>query len=466
MHQTVNSDEQVARAGEGSARGTAGGVSLGGIFSVVSIILFIGGLVVFGAWPRIVQQKELVSHTKTQLAEAPSVSVVMAQPGPAIQEFTLPGTTQAIQDALIYARVSGYLHARYVDIGSYVKSGQVLADIDTPEPDKQVQAAASAVKQAQSNLENTREGLAKAEADEKTAEANVRKVSADLDFFTVEEGRYKRLAGVGAVSLEASDVRTQAYQSGLANLDAMKAAARSAKAAVNAAGAAVGVAKSALNAAQAQCDQFEATRSFKKVRALFDGIVTQRNVDPGALVTSGSNTTNTVLFEIAKTDVLRILVNVPEQYLPYIHNGEKAELNFQAFPGRTFEGTITYVAGGLDSASKTLQVEIHVPNANHKLLPGMYARVHFQAPAQNRLVVLPAVAVRTRAEGNFVYTVDDNKVAHLHKVEIGRDLGGQFEIARGVKAGERAVINAPDNVYEGVKVEPVMAPVAEKADGK
>ena len=464
MTQTVNSGEQCEKVNDSNKLPSHGRFSaVGVVFSIFAFVLLCA-LVAFGAIPRLVQQKQLASHTQSMLAQDVPVSVTIAQPGADTQEFILPGSTQAIQDALIYARVNGYIRSRYVDIGDRVHAGQILAYIDTPELDKQVQAAESAVKQAQSSLENTREALAKAEADLKTAEANTRKAITDLAFYTLEVGRYKRLSDLGAVSLEDSDSRTQAYQAGQANLEAMKAATRSSQAGVNSAKAAVRVANAALDAAQAQCEQYEATRSFKKVRALFDGIVTQRNVDAGALVTSGSNSTNTVLFEIAKTDVLRIFVYVPEQYVPYIQNGEKALINVQEYPGAKFAGKVTHVAGGLDPTSKTLQVEIHVQNASHKLLPGMYARVCFQAPTRFRPVILPATCVKTRAEGCFVYTVDSKKKVHLHKIEIGRDLGGLFEITSGINAGDKAIVSPADDIHDGLEVKPVLAPQAEKPE--
>ena len=444
----------------------AKGFSLGGALFCLIAILALAGLVAFGALPRFNQQEALVKHTQAQNAELPAVSVVEAQAGPAVQEFSLPGATQAIQDAMIYARVDGYIHARYVDIGNHVKAGQILADIDTPELDKQVQAAASAVEQAKAALENNREALAKSKADLKTAEANVRKATTDLNYYTLEVGRYKRLAGMGAVSVEDSDTRTQAYQGGEANLDSMRAAGKSAEAAVNSAAAAVHVAQAALDAAQAQHDQYAATRSFKKVTALFDGVITQRNVDAGALVTSGSNSTNTVLFEIAKTDVLRIFVYVPEQYVPYVHEGEKATIQVQEYPGKDFVGTVTHVAGGLDPTSKTLQVEIHVPNGKHVLLPGMYTKVLFEAPAVTRLAIVPATTVKARSDGSFVYSVDAQNIVHLNKVDIGRDLGGQFEIIKGVKAGDKVIVSPSDDVHDGLHVSSVLAPAAEKSSSK
>jgi len=429
-------------------------------------IVVLAALIAFGALPRIFQQRELVSHTKAEITEAPHVSVAVAQPGPAIEEFTLPGATQPIQDAPIYARVDGYLRNRYVNIGDHVHAGEVLADIDTPELDQQVQSAASTVEQAKANLDNNRQALDKANADVRTAAANVAKAKTDLQYYTAELARYKQLVSEGAVSEEDRDTKLQAYNGGVATLDAMNAALKSAQASVNSAKAGVHVAQAALNAAQAQHDQFQATRSFKQVRALFDGVVTQRNVDAGALITSGSNTNNTLLFEIAKTDILRVFVYVPEQYVSFIHDGEKAILTFQEYAGQEFVGTVTNVSGGVDPTSKTLQTEIHVQNQDHKLLPGMYAQVRFQCPAIVRLPVVPATTVQVRADGNYMFTVDSNNRVQMHKIEIGRDLGGFFEIAKGISPGDHVIISPTDQIQDGMTVTAVVAPIEAKSGGK
>jgi RND family efflux transporter MFP subunit len=425
--------------------------------TIVICVLVFALLISMGVMPRLRQTKSLADHTSKEMAQAPYVSVTTAQAGPPIEEVVLPGATQAIQDTPIYARVDGYLRARYVNIGDKVRAGQVLADIDTPELDQQVQAAASSVEQAAANLDNTKQAYDKAKADANTAEANVRKAKTDLQYYTAELDRYKKLVAEGAVSQEDRDSRLQAFNAGAASLDAMIAAARSADASVNSARAAVHVAQAALNASQATHDQIEATRSFKKVRATFDGVVTQRNVDAGALITSGSNSNNNLLFEVAKTDVLRVFVYVPEQYVPYIHVGDKAKLEFQEYSGRSFIALVSNISGGIDPASKTLQVEIHVQNPDNKLLPGMYARVHFQCATNIREPVVPATTVQTRADGNFIYTVDSENRIQMHKVEIGRDLGGQFEIAKGIQVGDTVVLNPTSEVQDGVVVNQVKA---------
>lgn len=415
------------------------------------------GLLLIGFLPRIYKQQTLVERTNTELAQAPSVVVATARAGDSIQEFTLPGTTQAIQDAPIYARVNGYLSKRYVNIGDHVRSGQVMADIDTPEIDQQVQAAKSDVEQATANVDTATQSLNKAEADALTAKANVLKGKTDLEFATTQVGRYTGLAQQGAVSMEDRDARTQQYNAAVAVLDSLKQAEKSAQANVNSARAAVHVAGAGLNTAKAKLHQLEATRSFKRVTAPFDGVVVKRTVDAGALITAGSDNANAVLFEVAKTDKLRVFVYVPEQYVSYIHTGEKVILSFQTYPRQKFEAVVANVAGGLDAESKTLQVEIHVANNDGKLLPGMYAQCKFEAPSQFRLPLVPATTLQVRPDGGFVYVVDNQNRVHVRKMTIGRDLGGQFEVANGVNVGERVIVNPTDQLQENELVSPVAA---------
>jgi RND family efflux transporter MFP subunit len=424
--------------------------------------MVLGTLIAFGAVPRYFQHEALINHTQAQLSQAPAVSYVIAQPSEAVQEFVLPGSTEPIQRARVYSRVDGYLRLRNINIGDRVHKGQVLAEVATPDLDKQVQAADNSVKQAQSNLTNAEEGLKKAQFDERTAEANVKKAKSDMEFSRLEFARYDGLAKTGAVSNEQRDTQLTNYKGAASTLESSEQAQRSAAAAVKVAAAAVKSAQAAVGVAQSTRDQYAATQGFKEMKAKFDGVVTVRNVDPGALITSGSTSTNTILFELAKIDVLRIFAYVPEQYITAVHVGQTARLTFQAFPNESFLGTVTYVAGGLDDTNRTLQVEIHVPNDNGRLMPGMYAQVHFQSPSPVRLPIIPGSAVQFISNGCFVYTVDNNNRVHRHKVEVAKDLGGQVEISNGVAIGDKVIVTPPDDVVDGAQVNPVAVSEAQK----
>jgi RND family efflux transporter MFP subunit len=179
----------------------------------------------------------------------------------------------------------------------------------------------------------------------------------------------------------------------------------------------------------------------------------------------GSSNSNSVLFEVAKTDILRVYVYVPEQYVPYIHENEEALLSFQAYPNKQFTGIVSNVAGGLDPTSKTLQVEIHVQNSDHQLLPGMYAQVQFQMPTLVRVPVVPATTLQVRPDGGFMYVVDDQNRVHMKKAVVGRDLGAHFEINSGIAVGDKVIVNPSDEMRDGIFVRPVLAPMTKTSKG-
>lgn len=421
-------------------------------------LLLLATLGAIGALPRYFQQQELFSHKAFQLSQPISVSYVPAAPSPEVQEFVLPGSTEAILSAPVYARVDGYLHLRNVNIGDTVRTGQVMAEIETPELDKQVQAADSTINQTKSSYQNANEALQKAKAEERAAAANVKKAESDLAFAKLEYGRYEELVRSGAVSSEERDNKFTGFKGATALLESSQHAQKSAAAQIKSAEAAVLTAKAGMGVAESTRDQYAATRGFRQVKAPFDGVVTQRNVDPGSLITAGSSAVNTVLFRIGKTDVLRIYAYIPEQYISEVHAGQDADLSFQSFPGERFTGTVTYVAGGLDPVSRTLQAEIHVPNTNHRLLPGMYAQVHFKSLSKLRLPIVPGSSVQFVADGCFLYTIDDQNRARMHKVEIARDLGGKVEILHGISVGDKVIVSPPDDVVDGARVNPVLLP--------
>ena len=426
---------------------------------IIVPVIAIGALVVWGAWPRIMQRESLLTQKKEQLLQAQSVSYVVAAPAPPILEFVIPGATQAILDTPIYARVDGYIRQGYANLGDRVHAGQVLAEIDTPELDNQVQTAASNVEQAKASLENAKQALDKAQHDKTTASANLRKTKADLTLAVAEYNRYKLLALQGAVSLEELDTRLSNYNGGIATVQAALGSEQSALAAVKSATAAVRASEASLHSMQSQYDQICSTRAFKRVTAKFDGVVTKRNVDQGALVSSGSNSSNTVLYQVANVDVLRVFAYVPEQYVSAVHLGATTGLSFQAFPGQKFTGKVIYVAGGIDPDSRTLQVEIHVPNQDHKLLPGMYAQIKFQEPSTSNIGIIPASAVETTAGGAFVYVIDQNNRLRRTPIQIAVDLGGRIAVDKGVRPGDKVVVSISDDILDGALVNPVLLPL-------
>jgi RND family efflux transporter MFP subunit len=301
----------------------------------------------------------------------------------------------------IYARTNGYLRKWYFDIGAHVKKGQLLALIETPEVDQQLQ-------QARSNL--------------LTAQAN-------LELASITKNRYQGLLKSNAVAQQDADNAVGTYNANKAIVEADKAAV----------------------------EQYSALVSFEKIYAPFDGVITARNTDIGDLINSGSSTgAKTDLFHIAQPGKLRVYVNVPEEYSQGIKNGMTADLNLAEFPGRKFQGKLVRTAEAINVTTRTLLVEIDVDNPTGTLLTGSYAEVHLAVPTRASTSLLPVNTLIFRSEGLHVATVKDGKVV-LAAVTPGHDFGDQIEIVAGVKPDDKVIINPPDSIVSGQAVQIVQA---------
>jgi RND family efflux transporter MFP subunit len=332
---------------------------------------------------------------RTEQAAIPSVDVVFPREGAPTQEIVLPGNTQAFSDSPIYARTSGYLKRWYFDIGAHVQKGQLLAEIETPEVDQQLLQARAELDTAQANL-------------------NIAKITAS---------RWQDLVSTGSVSQQETD---QAVN----NLSAVKAAAESSAANVR---------------------RLEQLQSFEKVYAPFDGIITARNTDIGALIDAGANTQPRELFHIAAIRTLRLYVSVPEVYSRAARSGAQATLTLDEFPGQTFHGTLVRNANSIDIASRTLLVEVDVDNPTGQLLPGAYVFVHLKLPDETRSVTIPSNTLIFRKEGLQVGLVRNEK-AELVPVKIGRDYGNSVEIVSGLQATDAVIVNPSDSLVAGTPV--------------
>lgn len=352
------------------------------------------GLFLGAVLPRIQARANL--RKETDEMAVPTVAVVKLKRSAPAAELTLPANVQAFVDSPIYARTNGYLKHWYVDIGARVKAGQLLAEIETPEVDQQ---------------------LRQARADVGTAEANLR-----LAQITAE--RYAGLLKTDSVSKQEADNAEGDY------------AAK----------------KAALEAAQANVKRLEELQSFEKIYAPFDGIITARNTDIGALIDSGSSGgTRTELFHIAQPNRLRVYVNVPEAYSQSAKLGLKAALTVPEYPGRQFEGTLVRTADAIDQATRTLLVEIDVNNPTGTLLSGAYAQVHFNLPTVSSSYILPVNALLFRSEGLRVAAVS-NGHAELKPITIGHDFGSEVEVVAGLNGDESIVVNPPDSLVSGEAV--------------
>jgi RND family efflux transporter MFP subunit len=362
---------------------------------------FVGGLLLLmvavgvAFWGIATRARALSVVTReTRELAVPTVAVIKPDRGSPQQEIVLPGTMQAFTDASIYARTNGYLRRWYVDIGDYVRAGHLLADIDTPEVDQQ--------------LEQSRADLA-------TAEANAR-----LAQTTAE--RYRDLMKTDSVSRQDLDNANGSLEAKL----------------------------TAVTSARANVKRLEQLHGFGRITAPFDGVVTARNTDVGALIDSGSNAKE--LFHVAAVHRLRVFVNVPQVYSRAARAGLKADLSLTEFPGRTFTGTLARTAQSIDVASRTLLTEIDVENPKGELLPGSYAEVHLKLDSAAATFKLPVNAVIFRTEGVRVALVRPDGHVALQPVTLGRDYGNTVEIVSGLTGDERVIVNAPDSIEGGQTV--------------
>jgi RND family efflux transporter MFP subunit len=380
-----------SKRAQAAARGSAATRAIFLLFAVVVMAI----IVIWGISSRRQANAQLALETR-ELA-VPIVMVMHPKPGAPQQEIVLPGDIQPFTDAPIYARTNGYLKRWYADIGTRVKAGQLLAEIDTPEVDQQLQQA---------------------RADLGTAEANLRLAE-------ITAARYMDLMKTDSVAQQDVDNAT-------GNLDARQAAAESARSNVK---------------------RLEQLQSFQKIYAPFDGILTARNTDIGALIDSGSGGGPArELFHIAAVDRLRVFVNVPQIYSPHVRAGLPARLELTEFPGRHFEGMLVRNSGAIDNNTRTLLAEIDVNNPTGELKPGAYVEVHLKLPSSVTTFMLPINTVIFRSAGMQVATVKDGKTVALIPITPGRDFGKDLEVVAGLSGKEWVVLNPPDSLINGQAV--------------
>jgi RND family efflux transporter MFP subunit len=363
----------------------------------VTLFFVVIVLVVAGAFTLIQRRSQYRALAKeTEALAIPTVSVIHATAASGQEDLVLPGTMQAYVESPIYARTSGYVKKWYHDIGTRVKQGDLLADIDTPEVDQQ---------------------LSQAKADLATAQAN-----ASLSKITAD--RFQELIKTDGVSKQEVD-------NAVGDLAAKNAIVKS---------------------AEANVGRLEELEGFKHVVAPFNGVVTRRQTDIGQLVNAGNGGASQELFTVAQTDPLRVYVNVPEAYASAIHGGLPAYLELTQYPGRKFEGKVVRTAEAIDLASRTLLTEVDVPNRASELLPGGYAQVHLAVQVSGEHVQVPVNALLFRSEGLRAVVVDANHKLRLQPLTIGRDYGNALEVLQGLSASDWIVLNPADSLEEGQQV--------------
>ncbi len=393
------------------------------ILAAVGVLLLVGAFFA-GYLPMANRQTALAGEAREEGTALPPVNVDVVTQAPGKSNLVLAGNIQAVTEAPVLARASGYIKTRFADIGDRVQEGQLLADIDAAELGQQVAEAKASVDQTKSALEQST--------------ANLQQGKTNMEMAKLTFDRWNALIAKGAVARQDVDTYKAQYESSQANMQALDKA--------------VNVAKNNIAVAEANLGRLTQMEGYLKVRAPFAGVITLRNVDTGALVTEGS----TLLFRIAQTHRLRTYVNVPQADSTSVHEGQMAELKIPDLPSKTFTGTVTRTANSLDPVTRTLLAEVQVPNEGELLLPGMYAEVNFTTPRKEPPLIIRSDALVVRGDGNFVAVVKDDGEVHFQKVQVGRDYGDRMEVLAGLEKGQKVVISPGDVVREKAKVRPVV----------
>jgi RND family efflux transporter MFP subunit len=399
-------DHETALRGERPGRKRRSGARW---FVFLTLLLLSGGLAV-GVWRHSQLAHEVATTAAQRLHLVPAVRVAVVKSSGDTMAVSLPGTTEAFEQASIYSRTSGYVARRSVDIGDRVKAGDLLAEISAPELDHQIA-------QAQATIVQNEAALRQAEANRDIARVTWERDSKLLDkgWVTRQQGDQERLTLLAQES-------------------------------------AVAVAQANLEAQKAQRLVLQQRKAYQRVVAPFDGVVTARNIDNGSLV-SGDATGGTSMFTMMHSDVIRIQLYVPQDQAFGLSPGVEATVRVPELPGQDFKGAVTRVANALQPGTRTLLTEIDVPNSDGQLTPGTYCQVELKIPRRTPSLLLPAEAIIFNRAGLNVAVVEHNRV-HLRKVTMVRDMGTTVEVSEGVKDGDQVVMNPPVNITEGQTVAP------------
>ena len=378
--------------------------------TVIVGLLALAGLGSFVVY-RALHRNETPQETPEQGGTA-AVRVVTLRRADPEQALTLPGSALADQQTPLYARVNGYLKSFAFDIGDRVTRGQLVAEIDSPEVDQQL-------RQARATL-----GV---------AQASLLQAQANQELARVASERWAALVKEKAVSQQEADEKRLALAAREADVESARATIKAQEAAVK---------------------RLEELQSFKQILAPFDGVITWRNVEVGTLVSEGSGAGARELFRMVQLQSLRFHVPVPESFVPSIRVGMEASLAFDAHPGKAFPGQVSRTSSAVDPASRTMVVEVRVPNPEGRLLPGMYAQVTFKLHHESTPLLMPSNAMLVRPEGTLAAVVGKDKVVHYRKIRVGRDYGTRIEVVSGLNDNDQVMVNPTTMIREGEKVEP------------
>ncbi len=387
----------------------------------------LGALLAVGYWPRAERAQQLAAAVEADHEYLPSVTVAPAEEAPVEWEIELPGDIQAEIETPIFARADGYIKRRLADIGDRVSTGQLLAEVDSPELEQQIREAEAAVKRAQSVW--------------RQAEAALDQAKANLGLAEITATRWRTLVDKGVLSKQDGDEKQAAYEARKADVAAAEANARAAQ--------------ESISASEATLQRLRELQSFRQVRAPFIGVITARNVDVGTLVSAGSGSSLREMFRIAQTRTLRVFVNVPQSEALLIRPGLPCMVEVEEHRGRQFPGKVTRTSNAIDITSRTLLTEVGTPNPDGALLPGMYATVRFRLRRQDPMVLIPSAAFRHSDKGPMVAVLGEGGTVHFAPLRLGRNHGAKIEVLEGLQPGQMVITSLTDEVREGVKVRPV-----------
>jgi RND family efflux transporter MFP subunit len=390
-----------------------------------AVVALVAALLAIGTVPRVARQREALAAVRDSPVTHPVVTTIHAKMGEPTSELLLPGNIEPLYSAAIYARTEGYLERRNVDIGSKVKTSQLLAVIASPEVDQQILQARATMAQSEASLEQAKATLEQAKA------------NAELTRLTRE--RDLPLGQQHAISQQIVDEAVQAHNARVADVSAAEANITAAQANVT--------------ANRANVARLLQMQSFERIVAPFDGVITARNVERGDLITTGSATAGKPLFNIAQSGTLRIQIDVPQSQAVNIQDGQKASIDVKERLGRVYTGTVVRSAGSLDSAARTMLTEVQVDNRDGSLLPGMYAQVKFTLAEPRTSLIIPTSSLVIDHSGMHVVTVGGDSKAHFIPVVIGRDMGTQVEILRGIQSTDALVASPSDLLHDGQDVQ-------------
>jgi len=382
-------------------------------------------LVAIGVLPRLSRHRDALAASREAPATHPVVTLIHPKLGEPTSVLLLPGNIEPLYSANLYARVDGYLAGRSVDIGTKVKAGQVLAVISSPEVDQQLLQAKAALAQSQASLEQAKAALEQARA------------NAELTRLTKE--RDLPLGEQHAISQQIVDSAVQSHNARLAD--------------VSAASANITAAEANVTANRANVSRLQQTQGFERIVAPFDGVITQRNVERGDLVSIGTPVAGKPLFSIAQSGTLRIQIDVPQSEAVSIKDGQTAAVDVKERLGRAYSGTVIRNAGALNNVARTMLTEVQLENKDGSLLPGMYAQVRFTLPQQRNSLIIPTSALVVNQSGMHVVTIGAGQTIHFVPVTVGKDMGKEIEILNGLQGSESLVASPGDLLNEGEHVE-------------